>query len=80
MLIPNKALNPAITTGADNTTVNSGNNANTATKIRKTIGVAIPAAFAASTIKFLYSYALCELEGVAKKKGKPQDKGNDTKA
>ncbi|MEH1899797.1 MAG: hypothetical protein V7K94_31810 [Nostoc sp.] len=51
MLIPNKALNPATTTGADNTTVNSGNNANTATKIRKTIGVAIPAAFAASTIK-----------------------------
>ncbi|MDZ7954988.1 MAG: FAD-dependent monooxygenase [Nostoc sp. DedQUE09] len=29
MLIPNKALNPATTTGADNTTVNSGNKANT---------------------------------------------------
>ena len=53
--MPNKALKPAITTGADNTTVNSGNKANTTTKIRKTIGVAIPAAFAASKTKLLYS-------------------------
>jgi hypothetical protein len=55
MLIPNKALKPAITTGADNTTVNSGNKANTATKTRKTIGVAIPAAFAASKTKLMFN-------------------------